>query len=102
MFFPARLLEMSFFQPAAPPGQLNAIFILDVSAYTGPLLSGWIEAGNRVGAIIVPGFQSPSRGFSIGNFRRRLRRRLLLRRYLGNTPVKLIEFRRPYDWNELG
>lgn len=102
MSCPAGLEKMISSEPAALAGQLNAIFVLDVSAYTGPLLSGWIEAGNRVGAIIVPGFQSPSRGFSIGNFRRRLRRRLLLRRYLGNTPVKLIEFRRPYDWNELG
>ncbi|TPL95778.1 hypothetical protein FJ948_05075 [Mesorhizobium sp. B2-3-12] len=86
-------------QPEARVGQLNAVFIMDVSAYTGPLLSGWIEAGNRIGAIIVPGFQR--RGFSIGNFRRRLKRWSLLRRYLGNTPVKVIEFGRPYEWNEL-
>ncbi|AZO53877.1 MULTISPECIES: formyltransferase family protein [unclassified Mesorhizobium] len=99
---PAGSEKMISSEPVARPRQLNAVFILDVSAYTGPLLSGWIEAGNRIGAIIVPGFQHPSRGFSIGNFRRRLRRRLLLRRYLGNTPAKLIEFGRPYDWDELG
>ncbi|MES0199621.1 formyltransferase family protein [Mesorhizobium sp. M0011] len=81
---------------------ITAVFVLDISNYTGPLLAGWLEAGNAIGAIIVPGFRRRPTGFSIGNFRRRLQRKLLLRRFIGNTPVKLIEFGRPYDWNALG
>jgi len=75
--------------------------VLDITAYTGPLLAGWLEKGHRIAAIVAPEFLNKRKGFSVGNFRRRLRRKLLLRRYLGNTPLKLIEFGRPYDWDEL-
>jgi methionyl-tRNA formyltransferase len=88
--------------PAGSARQISAVFMLDISAYTGPLLAGWVEAGHHIGAIVVPGFRRQPKGFSIGNFRRRLKRRRLLRRYLGNARVKLIEFGRPYDWDALG
>ncbi|MBN9220396.1 MAG: hypothetical protein J0I79_20810 [Mesorhizobium sp.] len=52
--------------------------------------------------IIVLGFPRRPTGFSIGNSRRRLQRKLLLRRFVGNADVKLIEFGRPYDWQGLG
>lgn len=93
---------MNSTEPAALAGSIRAVFILDISAYTGPLLASWLEAGNQIGAIIVPGFRRRPTGFSIGNFRRGLKRNLLLRRYLGNARVKLIEFGRPYDWHALG
>lgn len=81
---------------------ITAAFVLEISEYTGPLLAGWLEAGNRIGAIIVPGFLRRPTGFSIGNSRRRLQRTLLLRRFVGNADIKLIEFGRPYDWERLG
>src|SRR3954453_1389431 len=84
------------------PPRLTAVFVLDISAYTGPLLAGWLEAGNSIGAIVVRGFRRQPRHFSIGNFRRRLKRRRLLRRYTGAMPVNLIEFGRPFDWKMLG
>ena len=92
---------MNSTDPAGRGVSISAVFMLDISAYTGPLLAGWVEAGNHIGAIVVPGFRRRPTGFSIGNFRRRLKRKLLLRRYLGNARVKLIEFGRPYDWGEL-
>lgn len=88
--------------PADGARPISAVFMLDISAYTGPLLAGWVEAGHHIGTIVVPGFRRQPNGFSIGNFRRRLKRRRLLRRYLGNVRVKLIEFGRPYDWDVLG
>lgn len=81
---------------------LTAVFVLDISASTGPLLAGWLEAGHRIGAIVVPAFRRRPQGFTIGNFRRRLKRRFLLSRYLRSAQVKLIEFGRPYDWEKLG
>ncbi|UVK51890.1 hypothetical protein DBIPINDM_005213 [Mesorhizobium sp. AR02] len=78
------------------------MFVLDITHYTGPLLSGWLEAGHLIHAIVVPAFRQREKHFSTGNFRRRLRRRLLLKRYIGNTPARLIEFGRPYDWGTLG
>jgi methionyl-tRNA formyltransferase len=84
------------------PRPLTAVFVLDISDYTGRLLAGWVSAGNRIGAIVVRGFRRQPRHFSVGNFRRRLQRSLLLRRHIGAVPVKLIEFGRPFDWNMLG
>ncbi|MFA6155361.1 formyltransferase family protein [Mesorhizobium sp.] len=81
---------------------LTAVFVLDISASTGPLLAGWLEAGHRIGAIVVPAFRRRPQGLTIGNFRRRLKRRFLLSRYIGAARVKLIEFGRPYDWEKLG
>jgi methionyl-tRNA formyltransferase len=66
------------------------------------LLAGWLDAGNRIGAVVLPGFQRRPAGLSVGNSRRRLQRKLLLRRFVGNADVRLIEFGRPYDWEGLG
>ena len=70
--------------------------------YTAPLLAGWVQSGNRIGAIVVPAFRRRPKGFSVGNVRRRLQRKLLLKQYLGNIPIRLIEFGKPYDWDALG
>ncbi|RUZ79658.1 hypothetical protein EN943_06630 [Mesorhizobium sp. M7A.F.Ca.US.006.01.1.1] len=93
---------MKSIDPVGNAGPIGAVFMLDISVYTGPLLAGWVEAGHRIDVIVVPGFRRQPKGFSIGNFRRRLKRRRLLRRYLGNARVELIEFGRPYDWDALG
>ncbi len=82
-------------------GPVTAVFLLNITRYTGPILAGWVEGGNRIGAIVLPGFPRRRRGLSVGNLRRRLQRKLLLKRYLGNAAVKLIEFGRPYDWDAL-
>lgn len=82
-------------------GPVTAIFVLNITKYTGPILAGWVETGNRIGAIVLPGAPRRREGFSVGNFRRRMQRKLLLRRYLGNAAVKLIELGRPYDWEAL-
>ncbi|WP_421915955.1 formyltransferase family protein [Mesorhizobium sp.] len=90
--------------PAAP---ISAVFVLEISDYSGPLLAGWLERGNSIKAIVVPALR-PKRGrFSIGNFRRKLQRGKHLSRYLGKTDFglpdfELIEFGRPYDWDKLG
>ena len=97
-----RLERLLILKPQAGPERLSAVFVLDISRYTGPLLAGWLEAGHRIDAIVVPGYRRRPKHFSTGNFRRRLKRRLLLRRYIGNTPARLIEFGRPYDWDTLG
>lgn len=78
---------------------ITAIFLLDIDRHTGPLLAGWMESGNRIGAIVLPG---QPKGSGIGNFRRSLQRKLRLKRYLRNVPIKLIEFGKPYDWDALG
>ncbi|WP_082222297.1 formyltransferase family protein [Mesorhizobium loti] len=82
-------------------GPVTAVFLLNIDRYTAPLLAGWVQSGNRIGAIVVPGFRRRPKGFSVGNIRRRLQRRLLLKRYLGNIPTRLIEFGKPYDWDVL-
>lgn len=83
-------------------GPITAIFLLNIDRYTAPLLAGWVESGNRIGAIVVPTLRRRPKGFSVGNLRRRLQRKRLLRRYLGNGHVELIEFGKPYDWRALG
>ncbi|BCG87322.1 hypothetical protein MesoLj113c_34320 [Mesorhizobium sp. 113-3-9] len=93
---------MLLLSPQTGQDRLSAVFILDVNHYTGPLLAGWLEAGHHIGAIVVPGLRRRPKHFSTGNLRRRLKRRLLLRRYIGDTPARLIEFGRPYDWDTLG
>lgn len=97
-----RLERLVLLSPRTGSGQLSAVFVLDITHYTGPLLSGWLEAGHLIRAIVVPGSRQRQKHFSTGNFRRRLRRRLLLKRYIGNTPARVIEFGRPYDWGTLG
>ncbi len=81
---------------------ITAVFLLNIDRHTGPLLAGWVESGNRIGAIVVPGFRRRPTSFSVGNVRRRLQRKRLLKRYLGNSEVRLIEFGKPYDWDALG
>ncbi|WP_322415064.1 formyltransferase family protein [Mesorhizobium huakuii] len=88
--------------PQAGSGRLSAVFVLDITHYTGPLLAGWLEAGHRIDAIVVPGYRQRPKHFSTGNLRRRLKRGFLLKRYIGNTAVRLVEFGRPYDWGTLG
>ena len=83
-------------------GPVTAVFLLNIDRYTAPLLAGWVQSGNRIGAIVVPAFRRRPKGFSVGNVRRRLQRKLLLKQYLGNIPIRLIEFGKPYDWDALG
>jgi methionyl-tRNA formyltransferase len=80
---------------------ITAIFLLNIDRHTGPLLAGWVKSGNRIGAIVLPGLQRRPKGSGIGDFRRSLQRKLRLKRYLGDVPVKLIEFGRPHDWDAL-
>lgn len=96
-----RLERPVLLSPQTRSGRLSAVFVLDITPYTGPLLSGWLEAGHLIDAIVVPGIRQRQKHFSVSNFRRGLRRRLLLKRYIGNTPARLIEFGRPYDWGTL-
>lgn len=80
---------------------ITAIFLLNIDRHTGALLAGWVGSGNRIGAIVHLGLQRRPKGSVVGNFRRSLQRRFRLKRYLGNVPVKLIEFSRPHDWDAL-
>jgi len=97
-----RLERLVLLSPQTGSSRLSAVFVLDITPYTGPLLAGWLEAGHDIHAIVVPAFRQRQKHFSISNFRRRLRRKLLLKRYIGNTPARVIEFGRPYDWGTLG
>lgn len=84
----------------SPDKPITAVFILEISAVTGPMLAGWVEKGHRIAAIIVPAPRRNKR-FSVGTWRRRLRRKLALKSNLGGTLVQLIEFGRPHDWDAL-
>jgi len=84
----------------SPDKPISAVFILEITAVTGPMLAGWVEKGHRIAAIIVPAPRRNKR-FSVGTWRRRLRRKLALRSNLGGTQVQLIEFGRPHDWDAL-
>ncbi|MEP6563911.1 MAG: formyltransferase family protein [Mesorhizobium sp.] len=84
----------------SPNKPISAVFILEISAVTGPMLAGWVEKGHRIATIVVPG-PRPNKRFSVGTWRRRLRRKLALRRGLDGTHVQLIEFGRPHDWDAL-
>jgi methionyl-tRNA formyltransferase len=85
-----------------PATAISAVFVLEISAYSGPLLAAWLERGNCIKAIMVPNPRKKGRRFSVGSFRRRLQRRRRQRRYLGTADFELIEFGRPYDWDKLG
>ncbi|QKD16433.1 formyltransferase family protein [Mesorhizobium sp. NZP2077] len=97
-----RLERLALLSPQTGSSRVSAVFVLDITPYTGPLLAGWLEAGHHIRAIVVPGSRQRQKHFSTSKFRRRLRRKLLLKRYIGNTPARVIEFGRPYDWGTLG
>jgi len=77
------------------------VFVADISDVTAPMLAGWVAKGHRIAAIVVPAAR-PGKHSSFGTWRRRFRRGLALKRYLGSTEVPLIEFGRPHDWPGLG
>jgi methionyl-tRNA formyltransferase len=87
-------------EPASQDKPISAVFVLEVSPITGPMLAGWVEKGHHIAAIVVPASRRRGR-FSVASLRRRLRRRLVLSRHIGRTRVPLIEFGRPHDWDAL-
>lgn len=84
----------------SPDKPISAVFIFEITANTRPILTGWVEKGHRIAAIIVPAPRRKKR-FSIGTWRRRLRRKLALMSNPGGSQVPLIEFGRPHDWDAL-
>ncbi|MDX8431848.1 MULTISPECIES: formyltransferase family protein [Mesorhizobium] len=85
---------------AAPDKPISAVFIIEITPITAPMLAGWVEKGHRVAAIVVPG-PRPGKQSSFGTWRRRWRRRLVLRQHLVPAEVPVIEFGRPHDWAAL-
>ena len=83
-----------------PEAPLSAVFVTEVFSITVPMRAAWAKKGHRVAAIVVPG-PRPGKEQSFSTRRRRLRRRLILTRYLGRRHPPLIEFSQPYDWAEL-
>ncbi|TIV79041.1 MAG: hypothetical protein E5V64_24930, partial [Mesorhizobium sp.] len=65
------------------------------------MLAGWLEKGHHIAALVVPG-PRPGKQSSFSTWRRRRKRKLVLKRHLIPTEVPLIEFSRPYDWAALG
>lgn len=84
-----------------PARRLAAVFVLDTAAVTGPMLAGWLAAGHRIAAIVVPPLKRQGRRSGSGVLRRRLERRRFVRRYLGGREVPLLEFGPPYDWSAM-
>ena len=88
-------------EPPGPARRLSAVFVLDTAAVTGPMLAGWLAAGHRIAAIVVPPLKRQGRRSGSGVLRRRLERRRFVRRYLGGQEVPLLEFGPPYDWSAM-
>lgn len=79
---------------------LSAVFVTEVFSITVPMLAEWAKKGHRIAAIVVPG-PRPGKQASFSTWRRRMRRRLILTRYLGHRHPPLIEFGPLHDWAQL-
>ena len=88
-------------QAVDPEAPLSAVFVCEIFSLTAPMLAAWVEKGHRIAAIVVPG-PLPGKQSSFSTWRRRRRRRPVLRRHLGHRRPPLIEFGPPYDWAKLG
>jgi len=85
---------------AAPDRPISAVFVIEITPITAPMLAGWLEKGHHIAAVVVPG-PRPGKQASFGTWRRRRKRKLVLKRHLVPAEVPLIEFGRPYDWAAL-